>query len=515
MSTFERSIVGLIEPTIKVDRIQQPDIGSEKAIEETPNVVPKGIATKDEDRWGVYIPLIMINTTRFTQDEIIQMELDVSGKVPSLGVTINDVGGKMSIDTPMDGDVISLYLRPPDEINQKPIRIDFDIIAVSGDPNSLYFGLKGIMKIPGYFAEVCKAFPDGNSFDHLQDVAEDLNIGFASNETSTDDSMTRMIAFETYDSFVRRTVAHSYKDDDSFFDWYIDPFYYLCLVNVNKQFNLEDKTETINISSVAPLSALPNNDKAESTFKGSLLLTNRSDRIGTNVYIENFAQINNSAGIWIENGYKRYSQYLDIDDNNEIEYVSNFVDPLTTPGSEEDLIIQKGRPKDDFYARQIKYKWLGKQSISNTHENYIFSNVLNFQNLKEIQKMSLDVTLSGMNFYIYRYMRIPVVIYEKAGKGPVQIGKLKDRDKSLGENTNYGAEPNVSSPEGGRHSEGQGKPGDETIGSDPRDEIKNEHLSGYYVVGSIKYTYSYPGPVKMRLNLIRREWPIPAKNKEY
>ena len=37
----------------------------------------------------------------------------------------------------------------------------------------------------------------------------------------------------------------------------------------------------------------------------------------------------------------------------------------------------------------------------------------------------------------------------------------------------------------------------------------------YYVINSIKYVYEAPGPVKMKLNLLRREWPIPAKNKNY
>ena len=50
----------------------------------------------------------------------------------------------------------------------------------------------------------------------------------------------------------------------------------------------------------------------------------------------------------------------------------------------------------------------------------------------------------------------------------------------------------------------------ENLGVDQRDGIKNEFLSGNYVVGGVKYTYSAPGPVKMSLSLIRREWPIPA-----
>ena len=515
MSNFERSIVSILEPTIKVDKIAQPDTNSKKAQEETNPAVPAETNTKNEDRWGAYMPLIILNSTRFDQDQIISMSLDLSGKIPTFSCALQDPGGKFALDTPLDGDVVSLYLRPPDEDNQKPIRIDFDIVGVSGDPSTQNFGIRGVMKIPGFFAEQCKSFPKGPSFDHLQDVCEEIGLGFASNETATEDSMARMCAFEPYETFINKTVAHTYKDDDSFFDWYIDPYYYLCLVNINKQFSLEDKTEEVNISSVVPLSGQAGLENAKSTVKGSLVLTNQNDRAGTNIYIENWAQENNSASVWINNGYKRYSQYFSIGDDNETEYVSTFVDPLTTPGAENDLILQKGRPKDEFYKKQVKYKYLGKQSSDNTHENYIFANLLNFQNLQEIKKISLNVELAGMNFYLYRYQRIPVLIYESGARGGDRIKKLKDRDKALGEDKGYGKEGEADQLQGGRNVESGGKPDDASLGFDPRDQVKNEHMSGYYVINSIKYVYEAPGPVKMKLNLLRREWPIPAKNKNY
>jgi hypothetical protein len=280
------------------------------------------------------------------------------------------------------------------------------------------------MKIPGLFAEKCKKFPIGSSFDHIQDVCEDIGLGFASNETSSDDIMARLMPFETYETFIEETIGHAYKDDNSFWTWYVDPYYYLCMVNINKQFSTEDKLEDVNISMVTPPSGQPNEEQTKDTIKGKLMLTNRSDRAGTNIYIENWSQDKKSAQTWINHGYKRYSQYFSITDENATEYVSTFVDPLTTEGAENDAIIQKGRPKDEFYKSQVKYKYFGKQSSDNVHENYIFSKLLNFQNLEEIKKVSLNVDMAGMNFYIYRYMRIPVIVYESAGRGANRISKI-------------------------------------------------------------------------------------------
>ena len=511
MSTFERSIVSIIDPKLKVDRIEQSDTESKDARDSGGDVVPEGTSTKNSSRLGAYMPLIVINTTRFDSDNILNMVLDTTNKIPQLSVSFSDPNGKLALDAPTDGDVISLYLRAPDEDNQKPIRIDFDITDISGSPEGSIYSISGIMKIPGLLAEKCKDFPKASSFDHLQKVCEDLQIGFASNETATDDQMHRLCAFDTYHHFVEKTVDYSYKDDDSFFTWYIDPYYYLCLVNVNKQFSTEDKTEDINISQVSPPSGMNNEDKTKDSIKGSLILTNRNDRVGTNIYINNWALDNKSASVWIKQGYKKHSQYFDIGDDNETEYVSTFVDPLTTKGVENDLILPKGRKGDESYKDQMKYKWLGKQSNENVHDNYIFSRLLNNQNLQELNKTKLEIDLAGMNFYIYKYMRIPVEIYEGANKGPERIEKLKDRDTSIGDDAGYDAPPNNDEElEGGRP--GGIKPTKETIGGDPRDQVKNEQLSGYYVVNSINYVYQQPGPIKMKLSLIRREWPIPAKN---
>jgi hypothetical protein len=503
-----------------VDLIAQPDSESDKAKQDTNPAVPAGVNLKETSRWGVYVPLIMLNTQRFDFDQILYMTVDTNGRIPRISLSLKDYEGKFNLDTPLDGDVVSLYLRPPDVDNQKPIRIDFDILSVSSDPNSKIFGIEGIMKIPGFFAEYCKSFQEKTSFEHLQDVCEDVGLGFASNETSTDDSMVRLCPFETYETFINETVSHTYKDDDSFFTWYIDPFYYLCLVNVNKQFSVEDKLEDVNISVSAPPSGMTLAEKAQDTLKGKLILTNQEERRGTNIFIESWSQVNNTASIWINNGYKRYSQYLDVKQDS-LEYVKTFADPLTTQGVENDAILQKGRPKDEFYKKQVKYKWLGKQASKteqgNVHDNYIFSALLNFQNLQEIEKVSLNVELDGMNFYIYKYMRIPILIYEK-GSAYSNSAKLKDRDKALGEDKDTAPSDDPNKQANGRASENGGKDDStsaQDIGKDLRDQIKNEHISGYYIVQGIEYTYINPGPVKMKLNLIRREWPIPAKNKNY
>lgn len=514
MSKLERSIVSLVDPTIKTDLLAKGDTGSSKAQDKSTNV-PESTNADDTARLGAIVPLVVINQTTFTDDQLLYFSLDFEGRIPKVVVSVTDLMDKFSLDFPTDGDVISVYLRPPDKENLKPIRIDYDILNVTSHPESKTYGFEGVMKIPGFFADTCKSFAKDTSFNHLKALCGDLGIGFASNETATVDSMPRICAFNTYEQFCEETVLHTYKDDDSFFTWYIDPYYYFCLVNVNKQFDLEDKADQVNLSTTQPLGGMVGQVDTPDTIKSALILTNAPNKSGTNLFIDSYSLEGKTARIWMDNGYKRYAQYYDIWKDSST-YRSLFVDPLTTKGAENDYQLPKGRVDEpEFYQKQLKYKWLGKQApvteSGNVHDHYIFSAILNFQNLQEIRKTTLKVDLAGMNFYIYKYMKIPVAIYEQ-GKGKDNIDKLKSRDEALGER---GELDSTKQPEGNLSSTRPEGTDPENLGVDRRDGIRNSFLSGNYVVGGIKYTYQNPGPVKMSLTLIRREWPIPAPNKNY
>lgn len=512
MSKLERSIVSLVDPTIKTDLLAQGDTGSKKAVEKTVNT-PEGVNADDSARTGAMVPLVVINQTKFSDNQLIYFTADFEGKIPSISVSVEDTDNKFALDFPTDGDVISLYMRPPDKDNLKPIRIDYDITDVTSHPETKTYGFQGIMKIPGFFAEQCKSFKENNSFDHIKALCGEIGLGFASNETATVDKMPRLCPFETYETFIEETVATTYKDEDSFFTWYIDPYYYLCLVNVNKQFDIEDKADEVNLSTTQPLGGMPNETETKDSIKAALILTNAPDKTGTNMFIDNYSIESQTAKVWMNNGYMRYAQYLDIR-TSESKYYSQFVDPFTTEGTEKDFQLSKGRVDEpDFYKKQVKYKWIGKQAPytekGNVHDNYLFSSILNFQNLQEIKKTTLKVDLAGMNFYVYKYMKIPIAIYEQ-GNGKSNIDKLKARDEALGEGGDIDKKP-----EGNLAATRDGGNNPDELGTDQRDGIKNSFLSGNYVVGGVKYTYQAPGPIKMSLTLIRREWPIPAPLKNY
>ena len=146
-------------------------------------------------------------------------------------------------------------------------------------------------------------------------------------------------------------------------------------------------------------------DGAEGQTVTVPIICNMIQSIGGARYISKHQMVNKSGEISKANGYKRYTQYWDL---NAKEWVSEFVDPLTndTPGM---MPATKGRlidgevegPRND----QVKYKYLGTQG-DNVHPEFQYSTVLNYQNITEINKMGMIIELDTVNPALVRYSRI-------------------------------------------------------------------------------------------------------------
>ena len=156
----------------------------------------------------------------------------------------------------------------------------------------------------------------------------------------------------------------------------------------------------------------------------------------------------------------------------------------------------KGRRDEDRYKGETKTKYTGRKNAdpetSHTHLNYEYSAISNAQNLDEVKKMSLEVSLASFNPAIHLYQKIPVAIYtnqqEKFGADKV----IKTAKKEKGFDTTV--EPDASTVNPGQY-------------------VLDEFLSSYYVVGGIEYTFKAgDSSVKQKLKLLRREWPSRINN---
>ncbi len=493
MSTVERNILTIVEPTIELDELEITDVesGSDNS---------DGATMKEKpSKFSTMIPLIRINSYEVQGDKLEMFELDCTGFYPTCRFSFFDRDGSFTARFfPKDGDIIQLYIRSQgNETTFKPIRIDFTVEKIEplggggATDTASQLMVEGRMHVPNLFTEKVQ-FQDNTSFNSLLSIAEELRLGYASNIEDTVDQQIWTNPYDTAQKFIEDITANSYLNDDSFFTAYIDPYYYLTFVDANKFFGQEDDLETSQMFQQNAMDTMGSGDEGDSETTFPNMLSNQLDLQGTARYISKYQQVNNSGKISKNNGYKRYTQYWDL---NAKEFVSEFVDPLTndTPGM---IPVTKGRTINGEVEgpvnEQVKFKFLGTQG-DNVHENYYYASIQNFQNLAEINKLGMTVELDTVNPAILRYSRIYCHMMET---GQMVKGTLTAPEND--ENAPNDSQRRKDTPD--------------NAGSDVNNEygVINEYLSGFYVITGIEY-FMTKGPqpggagLRQRLHLRRRE----------
>ena len=513
MAQDEKTIIrSLLEPRIKIDLLQIEDLyqGTSDRLDPTKKGVESG--RQYQNQLGVDFPFITVNNYVFGTDEIVQFTLDSTGFIPNLFFTFkltkSDVFKSQSY--PKDGDVVSIFIRAKNNAF-KPIRNDYIITSVQSGAGGVenrggMTTIVGELFIPRIKEQLVKSYK-GTSFKVLQNICKDLNLGFATNETSTNYEMSWICAGSTWQNYIKDIAKASWKDTNSFYKVFIDVYYHLNFVNMNNQIE-GDVQLAAGILDSAIMKDFYANDKdtaerSQSTT-GKFLSTIDSLK-GTNMFIQGFKIINNSSAIHEAFGYKNYVQFFDM---KSLKYWSLFIDPKTTDGAEKKKIILKGRtfPKkedetkngkspseQEYWKTQNVYTWKGIQS-RNVHDKYIFSQAHNERNLLELQKLFLEVRVTRWNPNIYLGEKVPLILIS-------QSDVTKATQDAQGED----AKISDVSP---------GEPA-----------VLDQFYSGYYVVNGMKIMYSQDNsPFEEGTNvnpqdlapayfqtfiMTRREWPTP------
>lgn len=494
---LESKLITKLEPSIELDKLKFKSYKEKEGENPGDNNTTRDL--------GMEFPLVMINNYRFSQEDIQSFEIDMESIIPTISVTVVDSRSQFTIESfPRDGDVINIRLGARSKDTYKDIRIDFDIDGVdSPAKGNLDYGIGGAkftftgkMKIPGIFAEQCKSYGVGGTLEHLESIATDLQLGLATNVDVTDDSMNLLTAYEPLADTLENLVKHSYIGEDSFQTFSIDPYYYINYVDLNKLLNAEESFEDSLAAMDIDLNDIPHPDADDSpnNMETPLILSSHSRLEGTNIHVNKYSLKNQSGNKVKKNGYKRILQYFE---NDSEEGLVNFdIEALTSDKMLDIEAPLRGRQDEERYKNEVKYKYVGRRNsdpeTSNTHLNYNFSKIHNTQNLEELDKLKLEIELSSWNPAIYRWQKLPVVIFSQIQNQIEADTVVKKKKEELGMDVN--------------------KP------ADLEDELGDkaavdDFLSGFYVVGGIKYVYKKSDQqIRQRLTLLRREWPARVNN---
>ena len=280
-------------------------------------------------------------------------------------------------------------------------------------------------------------------------------------------------------------------------------------LNINKIFNAPnpklDEVMTVLASFAASMSEGSNQDEGGEN-KGDqvevpLMLTNHKDTNGLSCYVDRYELINNSSKVSLAAGYARNIQVYD-NNSDAGERLQEFrVEALVTEDLPDIEAPLKGNEKDNRYETQVKHKYMGRQNagedgLGNTHANSVFSKLHNKQNQMEVEKMKVRMTLSSFNPSIYKFQKIPVIMYHYDG---VRAEASKQGDFKR-EEAGFTDQPFDA-----------GKAED----ANDAQQVMDRFLSGHYIIENIDYIIDEPeGGMKQIVTLIRREWPTRIKNLE-
>ncbi len=491
---LDQHILAVVEPAIDPTAIELVDVSEESDGGE-----------KQTKTVGAVIPSVQINGYVFGDKDIAACDINMSGHLPTISLELIDRNKAFGTDfSPRDGDCVTLFINSKNVDTFKAVHMDFEITSISSEtgledePPEII--VSGVAKIPRLYAESCRELPFGTSLDHLELIARDLKIGLATNIDLADDSMTRIQGFTPTIDLIKDIVNSSYISDDSFQRFYIDQYYYLNFIDVNMVFNsvngsISDLQDTF-MSLASSTAEDPSVDETEDNIPTKLILSNHTNARKTSNYIEEYRLVNNSNEVSMRNGYERNVQYYDNNnpDTKLLEFNIQALTSLEMNDLEEPL---KGRRGEDDYLEHVKYKYMGRlntgeDGLGNVHKDQLYTEMANVQNNAELNKMKLNITLEEFNPTIYKFQKIPVLIYTYDQTKIEAAKALKNVKKEKGFNDD---------PISGANTE------EETTNEEDPNQMLDTFLSGYYVIENINYNYSMEDGMIQELTLLRREWP--------
>jgi len=485
MAQEEKSIIrSLLEPTIALDELSFADVE-----EGTNSGNFRG--DKVQKTIGNLFPMIVINDYIISEEELERMTIDTTGFIPliTIKMVLSQTSTFVSKAMPKDGDLMNVFVRARSN-EFKPIRNDYLITNVSTsksvtpDGHGMSIIIGGELFIPNLYDERIVA-KNGSSYEAIKEIAQDLGLGFASNESFTADEQTWLCGNNSYYNFIHHITDSSWKNENSFFQCFIDIYYHLNFVNVNNQFSDQVRIDDALVDTLFSQDTLEGEEIALTIDRK--VFTNITDKQGTPMWIKKYAMINQSSDLAKKYGYKMHCEFFE---QNTLEKWDIFSEPLIVESSENNKILLKGRPNEDFYKTQIKKRWAGLQYSlpeHNVHDKYLYAQINNLMNNTELKKLQLKIEVPRANFNIYRGERVPCVL--------ISVGDPRKTPYLQGEQ---------ELSEGGDL-------------SSPTAPVLDKFLSGYYMIQGMVFSYKTRNPdlpedrafFSEDIILSRRVWPVP------
>lgn len=397
-----------------------------------PREVKADFTDEYKESVGALVPLIMINGVRLHDEMIMSMDLRQDSFLPTLNITfIDNLGLFSSYHNPIFEPIVSIYVKSQTPY-LKPLRGDYLIlrktsVPIRGEAEHI-ITLFCELYVPKLYNNASLAYADMTSVECLKKVATELELGFATNEEVMNDKMTWLNPNLSYYMFIKEEVTkRAYKSDKSFFTCFIDRYYVLNFVNVERQMEQDNDFDMNYITSdtVSNSSVMKGGGERGESLEliNQTVLSNHPSMTNNANHIQEFWPSSNNGDVLKNQSFRSRAIWYE----SETQKVNSFfLEPLsnvkTLNGSEHQT-----PSLESLKTMEVK-KWLGFD-YGNAHKHNKYAKMLNHHNNLEIGKNQITLRLKGFNSTILRGVRVPVVFYDETYVNSIKMTLQGKGDK--------------------------------------------------------------------------------------
>lgn len=195
---------------------------------------------------GIQSPLIMINNIVVDFMDVISFELKCTSVLPEVTMVVKDRYQLNAIAaTPGIDNELRVQILPKFEDVYKKINLTFFITSLKFQGE--YMSIKGAYKSPKYTSSYIKTFGEISTYTLFETIAKETGLGFAANvENNNGDKRWIYCDNKSYKDLLMMEIQKS-GADKCIYDYWIDWWNNIVLVDIYERYNTIDPDEDIQI----------------------------------------------------------------------------------------------------------------------------------------------------------------------------------------------------------------------------------------------------------------------------
>jgi hypothetical protein len=257
--------------------------------------------------------------------------------------------------------------------------------------------LMGSLDIRDFYKSSYKSYKM-TSFDALRTFASDMSLGFNSNIDITNDTQVWSRKGGTGSDFLKEIFQHAYINDETFVMAYIDYYYCLNYVDVQKEY---DRDNSSDVGLVSGGVSLISDDVEEDRIVPLVLTNENKNQSSPFSFAEPPRFINKTESQKVKFGTQTETKSYDRLGKRFLVWV---VDAIT---GDQTTNVETRTPDD--MATNTKPSYRGKIDTDSVHPMYKESYDRQFRNLTQLLNNQVEIIIPTPNFNLYKYQNIKLV----------------------------------------------------------------------------------------------------------